>query len=84
MNNNKDDFTKVFFDGYSQFNNRRVNGKMEILLRRNEFEENLNQMWAIYRRGNVRQIIEYQNAVDQIKETGLRVLRNSDGIHKIK
>lgn len=40
-------------------------------------------MWAIYTKGNPRQIIEYQNGVNQIKKAGLKVLRNSQGKYKI-
>ena len=40
-------------------------------------------MWDIYRKGNPQQIVEYNKGVAQIKECGLKVLRNSAGKHKI-
>lgn len=58
-------------------------GMMEIMLRRKEFEQNLDDMWSAYCKGNPAQIVEYNKGVEQIKESGLKVLRNSVGKHKI-
>ena len=55
----------------------------EILLRKDEFEKNLDDMWAAYSRGLAMQIVNYQKQVDRIKGCGLKVLRNSEGKHKI-
>ena len=54
-----------------------------ILLRKSEFEKNLDEMWAIYSRGCTQQIIEYNKGVEQIKSAGFKVYRNSVGKHKI-
>ena len=56
---------------------------MEIMFKRREFEQNLDDMWAVYSSGNIRQVVEYQKGVDQIKNVGLKVLRNSKGKHRI-
>lgn len=56
---------------------------LEISLRKPEFEKNLDEMWAIYMRGNPAQIVEYNKGVDRIKKAGFKVLRNPAGKHKI-
>lgn len=58
-------------------------GRMEMYLRKTEYEENLDKMWSIYIGGNPRQIINYNKGLAQIKEVGLKVYRNSMGKHKI-
>ena len=55
----------------------------ELVVRRTEFENHLNEMWAIYINGNPAQIVEYNKQVESIKRSGGKVLRNSAGIHKI-
>lgn len=72
-----------YFDAYKNTSKYKDESMLEITLRKKEFEQNLDDMWAIYIRGNPQQIIEYQKGVDQIKESGLKVLRNSEGKHKI-
>ena len=72
-----------YFNVYRNTSEYKDKSMLEITLRKKEFEQNLDDMWAIYRRGNTKQIVEYQKGVDQIKKTGLKVLRNSEGKHKI-
>lgn len=72
-----------YFNAYRNTSEYKDKSMLEITLRKKEFEQNLDDMWAIYRRGNPQQIIEYQKGVDQIKKSGLKVLRNSEGKHKI-
>lgn len=79
MNN----FFEDYFRAYQSTYESKDNTKLEIVSRKNEFEQNLNDMWEIYRKGNTRQIVEYQKGVAQIKEAGLKVFRNPQGIHKI-
>lgn len=85
MNNNSNNFDNIFGDLFSRYNSSKYKdgSRMEIILRKQEFEKNLDDMWAIYQRGTVAQIIQYQKGVDQIKNVGLKVLRNSNGKHKI-
>lgn len=72
-----------YFKAYKSTSRYKDDCMLEITLRKREFEQNLDDMWDIYRKGNTRQIIEYQKGVDHIKKSGLKVLRNSQGKHKI-
>lgn len=86
MGNFEDIFGDVFGDYLSAYQNTsqyKDNLMLEIILRKKEFEQNLDDMWSIYRKGVSQQIIIYQKGIDQIKEAGLKVLRNSQGKHKI-
>ena len=68
-------FEDIFGDYFSAYKNTsgyKDDCMLEITLRKKEFEQNLDDMWAIYKKG-----------VDQIKKAGLKVLRNSQGKHKI-
>ena len=56
---------------------------MEIMMRRQEFESSLDKMWSNMAFGGMKQVAEYRKGVDQIKDAGLVVLRNSAGKHKI-
>lgn len=71
------------FNAYRYSSDYKDRSMMEIMCKRAEFEKNLDNMWAIYSKGNIAQIVEYNKAVQDIKEAGLFVLRNSAGIHKI-
>lgn len=79
-------FEDIFGDYLNAYRNTskyKDESMLEITLRKKEFEQNLDDMWAIYKRGNIQQIVNYQKGVDQIKNSGLKVLRNSEGKHKI-
>ena len=80
---NFEDIFGDYFNAYRNTSEYKDQSILEISLRKKEFEKNLDNMWAIYAKGNPRQIIEYQKGVDQIKKAGLKVLRNSQGKHKI-
>lgn len=56
---------------------------VDIMLNRQAYEQNLNEMWRIYTSGNMRQVFEYRKQVEKIKAAGLVVLRNKAGNHKI-
>lgn len=56
---------------------------MEIIFRRQEFEKHLDDMWLNYSKRCALQIVYYNKQVDGIKQSGLKVLRNSAGKHKI-
>ena len=72
-----------YFDAYKNTSKYKDDSMLEIGLRKSEFEKNLDEMWAIYIKGNAAQIVNYQKDVDQIKQVGFKVLRNSQGKHKI-
>lgn len=81
-----DNFENIFGDYFNAYKNTskyKDESMLEITLRKKEFEQNLDDMWSIYLRGNPQQIAEYQKGVDNIKSAGLKVLRNSQGKHKI-
>lgn len=71
------------FDAYRNTSEYKDHSMMDIMFQRKQFEENLDDMWAIYVRGNPTQLVEYNKGLDQIKSCGLKVLRNSLGKHKI-
>ena len=80
------DNTQFLNDMFSAFRNTaeyKDRSMLDIVARKTAFEENLDDMWAIYTSGNPKQIIEYNKGLNQIKETGLKVYRNSNGKHKI-
>lgn len=62
----------------------RDSSKMEIALRKAEFEKSLNDFYAAYRKNPILYAVKYQEQLKVVKETGCKVLRNSAGIHKIK
>lgn len=72
-----------YFDAYKTTSKYKDQSKMEIMFRRQEFEKALDDMWSNYSKGMASQIIKYNKQLDDIKGCGLKVLRNSDGKHKI-
>lgn len=72
-----------YFDAYKTTSRYRDDSKMEIMFRRQEFEKNLDDMWSKYSKGIVIQLVNYNKQLDSIKSSGLKVLRNSSGKHKI-
>lgn len=78
-----EDILNDYFQAYRNTSSYKDNAMMEIWWQRENFEQHLDEMWRIYSTGNVRQIVEYQKQVDDIKSCGLKVLRNSAGKHKI-
>lgn len=72
-----------YFNAYKTTAAYKDNSKIEIMLRRKEFEELLDKMWANYGKGMIAQLSEYNKQLDSIKSCGLKVLRNSAGEHKI-
>lgn len=81
--NNFENIFGDYFDAYKSTQKYKDDFKMEIMLRRKEFEKNLDNMWANYSKGMVVQLVNYNKQLDSIKSCGLKVLRNSSGKHKI-
>lgn len=77
------DILNDLFSAYKHSSDYRDRSMMEIMSQREKYENHLDEMWAIYSRGNPSQIVEYNAQVAGIKEAGLKVLRNSAGKHKI-
>lgn len=56
----------------------------DVGLNREEYERHLDEMWAIYRSGNMNQVYAYKQQVQYIKDAGFVVKRSkSTGKHKI-
>ena len=82
MNNFADIFTD-YMNAYKSTSGYKDGLKMEIYLRKAEYEEHLDKMYANYIHGCAHQIISYNEQIGDIKSAGLKVLRNSSGKHKI-
>lgn len=80
---NFEDMFGNYFDAYKNTSKYKDSSMLEIALRKSEFEKNLDEMWAIYNKGLTKQIVEYNKGINQIKDVGFKVLRNSAGKHKI-
>ncbi|MBC5688104.1 hypothetical protein H8S37_04040 [Mediterraneibacter sp. NSJ-55] len=76
------DFLNDMFKAYDSSYRAKDQRKMDIAIRKKEFENTLDKMWKIYV-VNPNQIIEYNKQVVSIKECGCKIYRNSDGKHKI-
>lgn len=81
--NNFTDMLTDYMDAYKSTNGFADGLKMEIYLRKAEYEEHLDKMYANYIHGCAHQIISYNEQIGDIKSAGLKVLRNSSGKHKI-
>lgn len=72
------------FDAYKHTADYKSSAMLEIMCRREEFEQHLDKMWQTYTSGNLQQVVEYKKQVRSIKDAGLEVLRSkSTGKHKI-
>ena len=72
------------FNAYRHTSDYRDRGMIDIMCRREEFEKNLDEMWSIYKRGNMKQVFEYRKQIESIKSAGLVVKRHkTTGKHKI-
>lgn len=82
MNNFADIFAD-YMNAYKNTGEYKYNLKTEIWLQKSDYEEHLDKMYSNYMCGCTRQIVNYNKQIDDIKLTGLKVLRNSSGKHKI-
>lgn len=64
------------FNAYKNSSQFKDAAMIEIISRKQELESLLNEMWSIYLSGNFKQLEGYFKQVNQIKDAGLRVLRN--------
>lgn len=77
-------FIEDLFGSFKHTSRYKDSAMMEIMCRRQEFEENLDKMWQTYRSGYLQQVVEYKKQVQDIKDAGLVVLRSkTTGKHKI-
>lgn len=72
------------FEAYKHSSSYKDSARMEIMCRRQEFEQRLDDMWRIYKSGNMQQVFAYKQQIADIKAAGLEVLRSkSTGKHRI-
>ena len=72
------------FDTYKHSSSYKDSARMEIMCRRQEFEQLLDDMWRIYTSGNMKQVFAYRQQIEDIKAVGLVVQRSkSTGKHRI-
>ena len=72
------------FNAYRNTSRFKDSEMMEIMLRRQEFEQHLDKMWQNCLNGNLLQVVEYKKQVQSIKDAGLVVQRSkSTGKHRI-
>ena len=72
------------FEAYKHTTEYKDRSMMEIIVRRQEFEQRLDDMWRIYCRGNLQQVVAYKAQIADIKSAGLVVMRSkTTGKHKI-
>lgn len=84
QNNNWNDILEIYLMHIETTGKYRDSSKMEIALRKAEFEKSLNDFYAAYRKNPILYAVKYQEQLKAVKESGCKVLRNSAGIHKIK
>ena len=72
------------FNAYRHTSDYQDRAMIDIMCRREEFEKNLDEMWRIYKSGNMNQVFEYRKQIKSIKSAGLVVKRHkTTGKHKI-
>lgn len=72
------------FETFKHSSSYKDSARMEIMSRRQEFEQRLDDMWKIYLRGNLNQVVAYKQQIKDIKDAGLIVQRSkSTGKHRI-
>lgn len=71
-------------DTYKRTSGYRDDVIRDIGLNREKYEKHLDEMWSIFRSGNMNQVVEYKKQVNYIKEAGFTVQRSkSTGKHRI-
>lgn len=72
------------FEAYKHSSHYKDSVRMEIMCRRPEFEKRLDDMWRIYKSGNMQQVFAYKQQIADIKAAGLIVQRSkTTGKHRI-
>ena len=72
------------FNTYKRTSDYRDSVVMEIGLNRSKYEKHLDEMWEIYCRGNMGQVVAYKQQIQYIKDAGFTVQRSkSTGKHRI-
>lgn len=70
------------FETYKHTSDFKDREMVEVMVRKREFEENLDAMWANASR-NLQQLVTYKEQVKHLKSLGITTMRNSAGKHKL-
>ena len=71
-------------DTYKRTSSYKDDITRDVGLRRDEYAERLDKMWAVYCSGNLGQVVAYKEQIKYIKEAGFTVQRSkSTGKHRI-
>lgn len=70
------------FEAYKHTSEAKDREMVGVMLRRGEYEKNLDEMWAIAQ-GNLRQLPIYKEQINHLKSLGITTMRNSAGKHKL-
>lgn len=82
--NDAQKFLKDLFSAYNTTYQAKDDRKIGIIAEKERFEKLLDEMWANYTRGNMKQVVEYKKQVEYIKSAGLVVKRSKrTGKHMI-
>lgn len=77
-------FFRDLFEPYLHTSSSMDGRMISIMQKRQDYEKRLDDMWAIYLKGNLKQLPIYKDQIKYIKAANLEVLRSkSTGKHKI-
>jgi hypothetical protein len=81
---NFDNIFNDYMSAYQKSSKYKDDILLDIGLRKQKYEETLDEMWANYLKGCPQQIVTYNEQVKYIKDTGCRIQRSkSTGKHTI-
>lgn len=81
MNNAQKKLNDIF-EAYKHTSDFKDRSMINVMTRRREYEENLDEMWA-NASWNLRQLAIYKEQVKYLKGLGITTMRNSAGKHKL-
>lgn len=77
-------FFRDLFEPYLHTSSSMDSRMIDIMQKRLDYEKRLDDMWAIYLKGNLKQLPIYKDQIKYIKAANLEVLRSkSTGKHRI-
>lgn len=87
MDNSKSDMIKDIFNNIKNSDYARIERdrecRFDLALKKKDYEKLLDDMWDVYRKGNISQLPIYEKQKNYIRKYGGRIYRNSKGEHKI-
>lgn len=77
-------FLRDLFEPYFHTSSSMDSRMIDIMHHRADYEKRLDDMWAVYLKGNLKQLPIYKDQIKYIKAANLEVLRSkSTGNHRI-